>query len=239
MMHESNFQILEVAAASLRQLLDEVVFVGGATLSLFVTDEGAAPIRATVDVDVIAEITTHMQYFDFSERLRACGFREDDSQQPLNCRWLRGSLILDVMPVESGILLGSVNRWYKDALANAQKAILPSGVKIRAITAPYFLGTKIEAFRGRGEMAFIAAATWKTLSLSWTAATLFWRRLQSAKRIYASILLKPQKSFCRKRVSSTTHYPAICCRMKRTSKGYQTSCGSSGKLQDGKPKPFL
>jgi hypothetical protein len=34
---------------------------------------------------------------------------------------------------------------------------LPRGQKIRVITAPFFLGTKMEAFRGRGRMDFQAS----------------------------------------------------------------------------------
>jgi len=55
----SNLALLEDAANKLKVLLNEVVFVGGSTLDLLVTDQGAAPIRGTVDVDVIVEITTY------------------------------------------------------------------------------------------------------------------------------------------------------------------------------------
>jgi hypothetical protein len=34
---------------------------------------------------------------------------------------------------------------------------MPSGLTLRAITAPYFLGTKIEAFRGRGQRDYFAS----------------------------------------------------------------------------------
>jgi hypothetical protein len=34
---------------------------------------------------------------------------------------------------------------------------LPGGKSIRLITAPFFLGTKMEAFRGRGQMDFQAS----------------------------------------------------------------------------------
>ncbi len=59
-------------ASCLRKLapfLDEIVFVGGITLGLLITD-AAAPIRGTTDVDVIAEIATYADYIAFSERLR-------------------------------------------------------------------------------------------------------------------------------------------------------------------------
>jgi hypothetical protein len=155
-MDDPNLLILEDAAAKLRALLDRVVFVGGSTLGLLITDTGAAQVRATIDVDVIAEISTPMEYFDFSERLKEYGFMEDSRPGAPTCRWVHGTLILDVMPIEKGVL-GPSNRWYKDALRSAQSVLLPSGVSIRVITAPYFLGTKIEAFRGRGNRDFFGS----------------------------------------------------------------------------------
>lgn len=44
---------LELAADILGPLVDEVVFVGGATIHLWLSEEGAPPARATDDVDVI------------------------------------------------------------------------------------------------------------------------------------------------------------------------------------------
>ena len=81
-----NFELLEEAATKLVPFLEEVVFVGGITLGLLITDHAAAPIRATNDVDIIAEIITYMDYIAFSKRLRANGFMEDmgeDGEEPL------------------------------------------------------------------------------------------------------------------------------------------------------------
>jgi hypothetical protein len=52
-------------------------------------------------------------------------------------------------------LFHKVRRTYDvDAISeiasHAVAVVLPSGLKLKAITAPYFLGNKIEAFRGRG-----------------------------------------------------------------------------------------
>jgi hypothetical protein len=155
-MIDPNALLLQDAAAKLRDLIDKVVFVGGATLGLHVTDPGAAPVRPTNDVDVITEITTSMEYFDFSENLRAYGFTEDSREGAPTCRWLNGGLILDVMPIEASIL-GFSNRWYKDSLPSARTIILPNGLSIRVISAVYFLGTKVEAFRGRGNQDYWAS----------------------------------------------------------------------------------
>jgi hypothetical protein len=152
----SNLYLLENAAGKLGKLLDEVVFVGGSTLDLIVTDEAAAPIRGTVDVDVIAEITTYPDYVVFSEHLRELGFSEDTRGAAPLCRWVHGDLTLDVMPLEKSVL-GFSNRWYRGALETARPATLPSGAIIRLITAPFFLGTKMEAFLGRGAGDFFAS----------------------------------------------------------------------------------
>lgn len=50
-----SIELLELAADALGPLLDEVVFVGGATVTLWITDPGAPPVRPTKDVDVVVE----------------------------------------------------------------------------------------------------------------------------------------------------------------------------------------
>jgi hypothetical protein len=147
---------LQEAAAKLRPLLREIVFVGGCAIGLLITDPGAAEVRRTYDVDVIAEIASYGDYLLFSERLRALGFQEDMSEGAPLCRWLHKSLILDVMPLDERVL-GFSNRWYADALHTATEIRLPAGLIIRSITAPYFLGTKMEAFRGRGHRDYFAS----------------------------------------------------------------------------------
>jgi len=75
-MLDPNLPLLEDAAIKLAPFLQEFVFVGGVTLGLLITDSGAAPIRGTRDVDVIAEIITYVDYVAFSERLRQAQFSE-------------------------------------------------------------------------------------------------------------------------------------------------------------------
>ena len=54
-------------------------------------------------------------------------------------------------------VLGLTNIWYEPALHHASTLTLPEGPSIRVISAPYFLATKMEAFRGRGKMDFQAS----------------------------------------------------------------------------------
>lgn len=116
---------------------------------MFITDEGAPEVRPTFDVDVIAEITSYADYATFSDRLRSLGFREDSSEGAPLCRWLINGMKLDVMPIEEKIL-GFSNRWYRDAMDAAREIELEPGLRIRVVTAPFFVATKLEAFRGRG-----------------------------------------------------------------------------------------
>jgi hypothetical protein len=151
-----NLDLLERAAEKLRPLLPEIVFVGGCATGLLITDPGAAAVRGTYDIDVITEIASYADYVVFSDRLRELGFQEDSREGAPLCRWQYSDLVLDVMPLDAKIL-GFSNRWYADALRTSANVLLSSGLTIRAITAPYFLGTKIEDFRGRGHGDYFAS----------------------------------------------------------------------------------
>jgi hypothetical protein len=145
-----SLDLLEQGASALGPLLEEVVFVGGATLVLWITDPAASSPRPTLDVDVIVEVAGRLGYEQFSERMRARGFSEDTESRVI-CRWgYTGSdLVLDAMPTSPEIL-GFANRWQAPAMPHAVERRLPSGTLIRAITPPYLLATKLEAFAGRG-----------------------------------------------------------------------------------------
>jgi len=48
--------------------------------------------------------------------------------------------------MSTGHIPGPTNRWYSDAMANAQPFGLSAQLLIRVITAPYFIATKLDAF---------------------------------------------------------------------------------------------
>lgn len=65
-----NLEIMEIAAARLGDLVEELVFLGGCATGLLLTDPLAPPIRATKDVDVISELGSLVDYHRLSGRLR-------------------------------------------------------------------------------------------------------------------------------------------------------------------------
>jgi len=148
---------LEAAAAVLGPLVDEVVFVGGATVHLWITEPGAPPARATDDVDVICEVATRAEYYRLGDRLRERGLREA-VDSPVLCRWQSAEprLTLDVMPTDPDIL-GFSNPWYEEAISTATIVALDSGAQVRAATPQLLIATKLCAWKGRGRGDLLAS----------------------------------------------------------------------------------
>jgi hypothetical protein len=152
-----NIELLELAADSLADLRDEVVFLGGATVELWISDPAAPEVRPTDDVDVVVEVATRQGYLAFEQRLGRRGFQHDQDSGVI-CRFRHGDtgLVLDAMPLDPKVL-GFENRWQARAVARAVERKLPSGRVIRAIPPVYLLATKLEAFRTRGKGDFLAS----------------------------------------------------------------------------------
>jgi hypothetical protein len=90
------------------------------------------------------------------------------SQDAPLCRWTHHRTILDVMPLDEKIL-GLANRWYKAAMESSATIRLSNDLEIRVVTAPYFVATKLEAFKGRGRETSLEATIWRIWSRSSTA----------------------------------------------------------------------
>lgn len=146
--------MLRDVARQLADKRDMVVFVGGAVTGLFFTDPAAADVRPTVDVDLVADVRTYREYIDLEATFRDLGFRHSPDEKII-CRWRLGELLVDLMPPEEGIIGSSSNRWYRDAIRTSKKVDIGDGIKIRLVTSPYFLATKLEAFLDRGKGDFL------------------------------------------------------------------------------------
>lgn len=143
--------LLELAASLLGDLTGELVFVGGASIHLWLSDPAVPPVRSTDDVDTICDVLGRPGYHRLGERLRQHGFTEAIGD-PVICRWRHADsgLTLDVMPTDE-VILGFSNPWYPLALATAVERRLPSGTPIRAASPPLILATKLAAWEGRGD----------------------------------------------------------------------------------------
>ena len=151
-----NLEMVLHVARKFGTLLEKVVFLGGSATGLLISDPAAPDVRITQDVDVIVEAATWMEYHRLERELLQRGFVQDASEGAPVCRWRVDGIIVDVMPVSEEIL-GFSNRWYGPALQNSVKREITQELTIRLVTAPYFLATKIEAFRGRGNGDYLAS----------------------------------------------------------------------------------
>ena len=146
---DTNLAMLRLAVEGLGPLADEVVMLGGCAVELLITDPAAPATRETDDVDMLVEVASQHDYYDFARKLREQGLREDQGEEAPLCRWIYREVKIDVMPTDSAIL-GFGNRWYAEAMQTAELVTIPGGSVIRMVSAPYFLVTKLEAFYGRG-----------------------------------------------------------------------------------------
>ncbi len=151
---QHNFESLALVAHRLEELCNEVTFVGGCITGLLITDKAAPDVRFTVDVDCIINVITQPGYHALAKKLRRKGFKEMSSGNHPICRWDCDGILIDIMPTDKSVL-GFSNMWYKDAITNAVNARITDSVDIKIISAPYFLATKLEAFKDRGKEDFL------------------------------------------------------------------------------------
>lgn len=154
--HDPNLERVELVATALGPLRDQLVFVGGCAGGLLMSDPGATPIRATIDVDLVARVTALSQYHKLEEVFTQLGFRRDMTADAPICRWRYRGIAVDLMPTDPNVL-GFANRWYGLAMETAQGVSLPSGIVIRLISGPAFIATKFEAFADRGQGDLLAS----------------------------------------------------------------------------------
>lgn len=142
--------LIKVATALGDDLIRSMVFVGGCTTGLLVTDEFTKEqIRYTDDVDLIVDIMGYAAWTDLQEQLKVKGFSIDMGEDVM-CRMILDNLKVDFMPVDEKAL-GFTNIWYKDAVATAEDYVLNDALTIKLITPEYFVATKLEAYLGRGK----------------------------------------------------------------------------------------
>jgi predicted nucleotidyltransferase len=141
--------LIAVAKALGDELLAHVAFVGGSTTALFLTDPVSREgVRYTQDVDLIVDVADKGQWAQLQGKLRARGFTVSPEDEVI-CRMRLGALKVDFMP-RDGAVLGFTNRWYHQALLTSRPYPLDAAVSVNLLTPAYFLATKLEAWRGRG-----------------------------------------------------------------------------------------
>ena len=147
MSHKVNITRIKAVSNALGALKDKVVFVGGATVSLY-ADRMAEEARPTDDVDILVEIWSRKDFAQLEEQLRKRGFTNDTESKFIG-RYLLPGIIVDVMPTDENIL-GFSNRWYAGGLKTSVDYAIEAIHSVRIFSPPYFIASKLEAFKNRG-----------------------------------------------------------------------------------------
>ncbi|MBN2664458.1 MAG: hypothetical protein JXR68_12480 [Bacteroidales bacterium] len=148
-MYSENIEMLQIVAKGFEELVNQVVFVGGATAELYGQTSFAEEVRPTKDVDCVVEITSRIEYDKIQEKIRKKGFRNDISPEAPMFRWIYKGIKVDIMPPDEKIL-GFSNKWYSEGIKQKTEKELPNGIKIFIFKVEYFLATKFEAHKTRG-----------------------------------------------------------------------------------------
>jgi len=150
LVHQRLLEMLTSVATALGDnLREDLVFVGGCTTALFITDPVVlGEVRYTDDVDLIVDLTGFGEWVKLKEELRELGFTEN-IEDKIICRMRYGAIKVDFMPDDEEIL-GFTNRWYAKGINTALTHELRDDLHIKCLTPPLFLATKLEAYLGRG-----------------------------------------------------------------------------------------
>jgi predicted nucleotidyltransferase len=150
----ANLEALVKVIPHLNRVGIAYAFLGGAVVELLITEFPMVSIRPTKDVDAIIVATTYGKFALIEEQLRKCNFHHDTSEGAPICRWIIDGIKVDLMPTEESVL-NMKSRWFKESIETAIDIPMEGGLVAKVVAAPYFLATKLEAFRDRGRSDFI------------------------------------------------------------------------------------
>jgi len=142
-----NIAVVAEVAQALRELKNQMVFIGGAVVSLYADDPAADEIRPTSDIDMTINLMNFSNWVRMQERLAELRFFPDPYGHAI-CSYKYKDIPVDIMPAEDGPL-GPSNKWYKLGFENLW-TVKAADEEIQILSAPAYLATKFEAFNSRG-----------------------------------------------------------------------------------------
>ncbi len=152
--HIINRKATIKVARGLGELNHDVVFVGGAMVSLYIDDPAAEDVRPTKDLDLTFQITTVGKLETLRQNLLKKGFSQTHEDNVI-CRFRLDDLLIDVMSTQA-VGWAPSNRWFMPGFERAYPYALDE-VTIRLMPLPYFLASKMDAFFNRGILDLYAS----------------------------------------------------------------------------------
>lgn len=144
----ATIEMIKIVARALGELNEQAVFVGGATVPFYLPEVYLSQARPTEDIDLVMDIIGRNKNSINEDILRKKGFKHNTSEGAPICRWIYKDFKVDIMSTDDSAL-GFTNKWYKEGVEKAIE-VISDPVKVRIFSLPYFIASKIEAFKGRG-----------------------------------------------------------------------------------------
>lgn len=142
-----NFEAIKKIASALNELNEQVIYVGGAVVSLYINDPAADDVRPTKDVDISLSVASLGELEEMRLKLIARGFMQSIEDNVI-CRFRYEEVKVDVMNTQS-IDWAPANPWFYAGFLKRQ--LMKAGDKeIYILPLQYFLATKFTAYNNRG-----------------------------------------------------------------------------------------
>ncbi len=138
------------------------VFIGGATIGLFLDEFGRSQLRGTKDVDcIVPAVLTAMDWFGLEAQARSRGWTPD-RDGPI-CRYIspKGHMV-DLLAARPEVQ-GFTGTWFGAAVAHAERRLLSDGSAVMVPAVPWLLACKIEAFEDRGRRDPLASTDFEDI----------------------------------------------------------------------------
>lgn len=144
---EFNREVIRKISLALGEMNNQVIFVGGATIGLYINDPAAEDVRATDDVDITVEITSLGELEFVRETLVRKGFTQSPDDDVI-CRFHYDNIKVDVMSTTE-VGWAPANPWFSKGFAQRESIQIGDQV-IQLLSLPYFIASKFTAHTGRG-----------------------------------------------------------------------------------------
>lgn len=142
-----NRGVIRKIALALGELNEQVVYVGGATVGLYINDPAAEDVRPTKDVDISLSIASIGALEQIREELIKKGFTQN-AEDNVVCRFRYDDVKVDVMNTRA-IAWAPANPWFAPGFVLKEQVAIEDQ-KIQILPLPYFLATKFAAYNSRG-----------------------------------------------------------------------------------------
>ncbi len=141
-------RVLAEVAEEVEWIVPPPVFIGGATIGLFLDNFGRSQLRPTKDVDcIVPALVSRSSWFALEEALRSRNWHPNVDGPVCRYRSPRGHLV-DFLAVHPEIQ-GFAGRWFAAALASARAHVV-GGKELWVPDAAHLLACKLEAYEDRG-----------------------------------------------------------------------------------------